>query len=137
MVTLLIYSDLISSPVDKTDADVDLDYSKLKADIKSSIESNNFMLPSIVEQRLIEIWREAIGASGLANKKRKMFNMRNNAMNRNPARDSPKKKKKTEKDFKPPKGKGFTKSAKCCFKCRRLGSITKKRMDFTVGMKLK
>ena len=38
--------------VDKTDADIELDYSKLKADIKTSIESNNFMLPSVVEQQL-------------------------------------------------------------------------------------
>ena len=125
MVTLLIYSDLISSPTDKTDADVELDYSRLKNDIKLSIENNNFMLPSAVEQRLIEIWREAIGASGLASKKRKMFQMVGN----NPTNDkgkqkhsdtSPKKRNKgKKKQWSPPKNKGFTDKAKCCYSCRR------------------
>jgi hypothetical protein len=125
MVTLLIYSNLISSPTDKTDADVELDYSKLKNDIKLSIENNNFMLPSTVEQRLIEIWREAIGASGLASKKRKMFQMvRNNPTNdkgeKKHSDTGPKKRNKgKKKQWSPPKGKCFTKKAKCCFKCRR------------------
>lgn len=125
MVTLLIYSDLISSPTDKTDADVELDYSKLKNDIKLSIENNNFMPPSEVEQRLIEIWREAIGASGLASKKRKMFQMVNNdptnaSRKKKPHSDTAKKRNKNKKKkWSPPKDKGFTDQAKCCFKCRR------------------